>query len=125
MAELPPLPQPIGIFTSSITRQTEVIIVDEKGLSLSGDSYRVNMANGAPIFKVQGNFMSMRGRKQVFDLQNNHLFTVRKRASSLLHTRYLAESPADEILMEVKFSASKCAFDPHYITALDVPIVPS
>ena len=112
MAALPPLPQPTGIFTQFITRQTEAIIVDEKGLSLSGDSYRVNLANGAPVLKVQGNFLSMRGRKQVFDLKNNHLFTVRKRASSLLHERYLAQSPSEEVLMEVKFSASKCAFYP-------------
>lgn len=108
MAALPPLPQPIGIFTRYIARQTEVLIVDEKGLSFSGDSFRVNLASGAPVFNVKGNAFSMRGRKQVFDLQDNHLFTIRKRAMTFLHEKYVAESPAEEVLMDVKFSAAKC-----------------
>lgn len=107
MAALAPLPQPIGIFTRYIARQTEVITVDEKGLSFSGDSFRVTLANGAPVLNVKGNTFSMRGRKQVFDLQDNHLFTIRKRLA-FLHEKYVAESPTGEVLMEVKFSAAKC-----------------
>lgn len=112
MAALPPLPQPTGIFTSFIARQTQVMIVDEKGLSFSGDSFRVTLASGAPVFKVQGNAFSMRGRKQVYDLQDRHLFTIRKKALSLLHEKYVAETPAEEVLMDVKFSAAKCKLPP-------------
>ena len=110
MAEqLPPLPQPVGIFGQFIYSQSESIIVDGKGLSLSGDSFDVKWSNGAPLFRVQGTVLSFRQRKQVYDPQGNHLFTVRQRASALIHSTYIVEDAAETVLMEVKFSLKRTA----------------
>lgn len=108
MADLPPLPQPTGVFTSFIAQQTEVIVVDEKGLSLSGDSFNITLANGTPLLKVQGKVFSFRQRKAVSDVAGNHLCTIRSKASSLIRQTYWVEDPSEKFIMEVKFSASKC-----------------
>ncbi|CAI4213969.1 unnamed protein product [Parascedosporium putredinis] len=83
MQALPPAPQPIGVFDTFLARQTETLIVDEKGMSLSGDSFDIKLASGAPLLRVQGNALSLRGRKEVFDMANNHLFTITSKLLTL------------------------------------------
>ena len=119
MAEqLPPLPQPVGIFGQFIYSQPGSIIVDEKGLSLSGDSFDVKWSNGAPLFRVQGTVFSFRQRKQVYDTQGNHLFTIRQKASALIHATYIVEDASERVLMEVKFSLKRTTPHPRHLTAL-------
>lgn len=106
--ELAPLGQPVGIFNDFIFPRQQEIVVDEKGLSLTGDSFRVSLIDGTPLLKVQGKFFSMRQRKAVYDMSDRHLFTIRSKASAFLRVVYWIEDPADKFIMEVKFSASKC-----------------
>lgn len=105
--ELTALRQPVGIFNNFIFPRQQEIIVDEKGLSLTGDSFRVSLIDGTPLLKVQGKFFSFRQRKEVHDMSDRHLFTIRSKASSLIRSAYWVEDPSDKFLMEVKFSASK------------------
>lgn len=110
--ELAPLGQPVGIFNNFIFPKHQEIVVDEKGLSLTGDSFRVSLIDGTPILKVQGKFFSMRQRKAVYDMSDRHLFTIRSKASSFLRVAYWIEDPSEKFIMEVKFSASKCTGSP-------------
>ncbi|PKS06164.1 hypothetical protein jhhlp_007481 [Lomentospora prolificans] len=103
MQALPPAPQAIGIFDTFIARQTETLIVDEKLMSLSGDSFDVKLATGAPLLKVKGSSLSLRGRKQVTDMANNHLFTITQKLLSL-HSTFIVEDPSGRSIMEVKSS---------------------
>lgn len=70
---LAPVPQPIGVFQQFIARQSETIVLKEKVLSLSGDSFSIKLANGTPLFQVQGSVLSLSGRKKVTDMAGNHM----------------------------------------------------
>jgi uncharacterized protein YxjI len=105
MEAFPPAPQPIGIFDQFIARQTETVVVDEKVMSLSGDSFDIKLANGFPLLRVQGNALPLRGRKEVFDMANNHLFTIVNKLLSFRPT-FLVENPSGQTIMEVKSSLS-------------------
>lgn len=107
MQALPPAPQPIGVFDTFLARQTETLIVDEKAMSLSGDSFDIKLASGAPLLRVQGNAMSLRGRKEVFDMANNHLFTITSKLFTLRPT-FLVEKPTGQTILEVKSSLTTC-----------------
>jgi uncharacterized protein YxjI len=47
--------------------------------------------------------MSISGRKKVFDMQGNHIFSIRKEHLHI-HTTFSVESPAGDKLVEVKNS---------------------
>lgn len=108
MAGLAPSPQPIAIFPQFIAVQPETLVLKEKVLSLSGDSFSIKLANGTPILQVEGKVMSISGRKKVCDMQGKHLFSIVKEHLHL-HSTYVVEGPAKEQLMVVKSSlARKC-----------------
>lgn len=100
-----PYPRPLGLFPGFMARQPETLMVKEKVVSLSGDSFTVKMVNGQPLFQVQGNAFSLSGRKEVMDMQGKHLFTIRKKHLAL-HTTYYAEDALGNEIFEVvgKFS---------------------
>ncbi|KAF2271235.1 uncharacterized protein EI97DRAFT_438021 [Westerdykella ornata] len=98
---LAPVPQPIGVFQSFIARQTETIVLKEKVLSLSGDSFSIKLANGTPLFQVQGSVLSISGRKKVTDMAGNHMFDICKEHLHI-HTTFAIKDPSGRKIMEVK-----------------------
>lgn len=94
-AQLPPLPHPIAIFPQFTARQCENIKLREKLMSLSGDSFYIELyPSNQPLLQVQGTTFSLSGRKAVADMQGNALFTIRKQTFSIPSTYVsTAESP--------------------------------
>lgn len=101
--QLAPLQQSLGIWKQFFAYQTETLILREKVMSLSGDSFDITMANGQPIFRIQGKVMSISGRKSVYDMQGNHLFDIVKEHLHI-HATYAAVDPSGKKLLEVKSS---------------------
>jgi uncharacterized protein YxjI len=106
MASLAPTPRQIALFPQFIAAQPETLVLKEKVLSLTGDSFSIKLANGTPILQVEGKVMSISGRKKVCDMQGNHLFSILKEHFHL-HATYVVESASGEKLVEVK-SSLKC-----------------
>lgn len=104
--QLAPFPRPMGIFTPFVAKQTETLILKEKVLSLSGNSFDIGLANGQPIFKVKGESFSLSSRMNVSDMAGNLLFCIRKKHFKL-HTTYYAESATGKEIFEVQ-SRFKC-----------------
>lgn len=101
LQQLPPMPQPLGIFDTFIARQTETIILKEKVLSLSGDSFDIKLANGTPLLQVKGSVMSLSGRKSVFDMAGGHMFDIQKELLHI-HATFACVTPNDQRILEVK-----------------------
>lgn len=103
--QLTPFPRPLGLFKAYYAPQAETLVLKEKIMSLSGDSFDIKTLDGRPVFKVQGDAFSLSGRKTVMDIAGNALFTIRKRHLRLLAT-YYAEDPNEREILEVegKFS---------------------
>lgn len=101
MADLAPYPTPMGMFPAFIAQRPETLVIKEKVMSLSGDSFDIKLADGRPIFQVQGNAWSLSGRKRVMDMAGNHLFTIRKKHLAF-HTTFYAEDPNENQILEVK-----------------------
>ncbi|KAF9770173.1 hypothetical protein IL306_012312 [Fusarium sp. DS 682] len=99
--QLQTAPHQVGIFKNFIANQTETLVLREKVMSLTGDSFDIKLANGQPIFKVEGKVMSISGRKKVFDMNGNHLFSIVKEHLHI-HTTFAVEDPQGVKLMEVK-----------------------
>ncbi len=104
--QLPPLAQPIGQFSATIAQTTETIILKEKVLSLSGDSFDIKNINGQPFLKVQGRHATLSGRKSVQDMAGNHLFDIVKEHFHL-HATYAAETPEKHKFLEIKSSIAR------------------
>lgn len=102
-------PSPLGIFPQFFARQSESLVLKEKVLSLSGDSFDIKTITGIPIFQVKGDFFSLSGRKHLSDMQGNVLFTIRKKLIAL-HSTYYAEDPKGNVLFEVKGKFSSTVF---------------
>ncbi|WYZ33993.1 hypothetical protein EsH8_I_000269 [Colletotrichum jinshuiense] len=101
--QLAPATSSIGIFPQLTARQSETLVLKEKMLSLTGDSFDIKLSNGQPILRVQGKAMSISGRKSVYDMSNNHLFDISKEHLHL-HTTFVAQDPNGNKIMEVKSS---------------------
>ena len=103
--QLPPVPAPVAIMDQFIAPQTETLVLKEKVLSLSGDSFDVKLASGQPIFQIKAKHMSVSGRKSVFDMAGNHLFDLVKEHLHI-HSTFAAQAPDGRKLLEVKSSLS-------------------
>ena len=106
MAFLAPVPQPVGVFQQFIAQQPETLVLKEKVMSLSGDSFSIKLQNGTPLFQVEGKVMSISGRKIVKDMQGNHLFDIVKEHLHI-HATYAVMSPDNKKIMEVKSKFSR------------------
>lgn len=104
--QLPPLPHPIGQFNNTIARTTETIVLKEKVLSLSGDSFDIKNINGTPLLKVKGRHATISGRKSVSDMNDVHLFDIVKEHFHL-HATYAAETPEKHKFLEIKSSIKR------------------
>ncbi|KAI1196872.1 DUF567-domain-containing protein [Nemania serpens] len=101
MAQLPPYPTRLGFFQPFMARQHETLALQEKAMSLSGDSFDIKMANGQPIFHVKGDSFSLSNRQHFCDMAGNELFAIRKKHLAL-HSTYYAEDPNGNVLFEVR-----------------------
>ncbi|CAK7216512.1 hypothetical protein SCUCBS95973_002823 [Sporothrix curviconia] len=99
--DLQPLPAQIGIFPQYIARQPETLVLKEKILSLSGDSFDVLLANGQPLLKVKGKVFTLGSRKSVFDMSGTHLFDIYREVMHI-HTTYVLEDPQGNKFFEMR-----------------------
>lgn len=104
--QLPPLAQPIAQFDATIARTTETIVLKEKVLSLTGDSFDIKNIQGQPILKVKGRLASISGRKSVYDMADRHLFDIVKEHLHI-HSTYAAETPDKKKFLEIKSSIKR------------------
>jgi uncharacterized protein YxjI len=116
--KLSPIPKPVAIFHRFIAQKTETLALKEK-ISLHGDSFEVKLASGQPILRVEGKFMTISGRKSVYDMASNHLFDIVKEHLHL-HTTFAAHDHDGNRLLEVK-SNFKCTYF-YYILASAIHI---
>lgn len=110
MAQLPPVPEPIGIFQNFVAKTPETLVLKEKVMSLSGDSFDITNAQGTPFMKIKGKHMTISGRKSVYDMHDNHLYDIVKEHFHL-HSTYAAEDPSGKKVLSVK-SSLKCMPSP-------------
>ncbi|KAJ5109260.1 hypothetical protein N7456_005935 [Penicillium angulare] len=107
---LPPVSQPIALFSEFVSDTPKTIILKEKILSFSGDSFEIKLDNHEPILKVKGSWAPFHGRKKVEDMDGQHLFDITKEHMHL-HTTYVIEDPEGEKIVEIrsdfKFIGSK------------------
>jgi hypothetical protein len=101
--QLPPVAKEISIFPPFVARQTETLVLKEKVMSLSGDSFDVCLANGQPLIRVQGKTASISGRKKVYDVGGKYLFDLYKEHMHI-HSTYVADIEGQGKIMEVKSS---------------------
>ncbi|KAI1844494.1 hypothetical protein JX265_010011 [Neoarthrinium moseri] len=118
MVELAPYPTPLGIFAPFFARKSETLVIKEKVLSLSGDSFDIKTVDGRPIFQVKGSAWSLSGRKMVCDMGGNHLFTIRKKHLAI-HSTYYAEDPNGNQFFDVtsKFSIGSSKAYGNFVSA--------
>ena len=105
---LAPVKRPIGIFDQFIARQTETLILKEKVMSLSGDSFDIKLASGQPVFKIQGRHMTISGRKSLSDMQGNHLFDVVKELMHI-HATFAVEDAKGNKIVSIKNSFKRAS----------------
>lgn len=101
IAQLAPAPRPIGKFPNSIAQRSETLVLKEKVLSLSGDSFDVKTADGNRAFEIKGETFTLSGRKHLLDSHGTALFDIRKEHFALHKTFYGANEAGDR-LFEVK-----------------------
>ncbi|RDH29982.1 tubby C-terminal-like domain-containing protein [Aspergillus welwitschiae] len=100
---LHPVSQSVALFEQFIATEPQVLVLKEKVLSLSGDSFDIRLGDGVPILKVTGTLLSVSGRKKVEDMDRNHLFDIRKEHMHV-HTTYVLEDPDGNKICEVRSS---------------------
>ncbi|KAI3192722.1 hypothetical protein DTO027I6_8067 [Penicillium roqueforti] len=98
---LEPFAEPIALFEQFVAKEPQTLVVREKVLSASGDSFDVKLANGDPILKVHGAWVSLSGRKKVEDAHGKHLFDI-VRELLHVHATYAIEDTHREKICEVK-----------------------
>lgn len=105
---LDPVAEPIAIFEQFVSQQPQTLVLKEKVLSVTGDSFDIKLATGEPFLKVHGAWVSLSGRKKIEDAQGKHLFDIVKEHLHL-HSTYAIEDPHHKKVCEVK-SNLKCMY---------------
>ncbi|KAF2139461.1 uncharacterized protein K452DRAFT_337642 [Aplosporella prunicola CBS 121167] len=113
---LAPVPRLIGIFPSLIAQNSETLVLKEHVFSLSGDSFSVKF-DGSKLtaFKIDGESLTLSGRKHLCDTNGNTLFDIRKEHFTL-HKTFYGQDPAGnkifELRKKIQFIGSKaiCSF---------------
>lgn len=105
---LDPVVEPIAIFDQFVANEPQTLVLREKVLSVSGDSFEIKLANGQPIMKVHGAWVSLSGRKKVEDAHGKHLFDIVKEHLHL-HSTYAIEDSHHKKVCEVKSNLT-CKF---------------
>lgn len=90
-----------AVFPQYVAQKVEQLVLKERVMSLSGDSFSVKTTEGTRIVDVKGEALSLSGRKHVSDINGQPLFDLRKEHFSI-HTTYYAENPQGEKILVVK-----------------------
>ncbi|CAI7656771.1 unnamed protein product [Penicillium bialowiezense] len=98
---LDPVAEPIAIFDQYVAKEPQTIVLKEKVLSVSGDSFEIKLADGQPFLKVHGAWVSLSGRKKVEDAHGKHLYDIVKELLHI-HTTYAIEDTHGKKACEVK-----------------------
>ncbi|XP_044721722.1 LURP-one-related domain-containing protein [Hirsutella rhossiliensis] len=106
MTQLQPVSRQIGIFNNFIASKSETLVLRDTFLSLSGDSFDIKLANGQPLFLVQGQHLATPGRKSVLDTSGNHIFDVVKEKLHM-HDTYVIQGPQGNNLFSIRNSLLK------------------
>ncbi|KAI0413038.1 DUF567-domain-containing protein [Xylaria grammica] len=96
-----PYPTQLGLFPRFFASQPESLLLREKALSLSGDSFEIRNSDGELIFRVTSEVSPLAGRTHISDTDGNLLFTIRKKFIAL-HSTFYAEDPNGKVIIEVK-----------------------
>ncbi|KAJ5630718.1 uncharacterized protein N7484_010818 [Penicillium longicatenatum] len=99
--DLTPVAEPIAIFDQFVKIEPQTLVLREKVLSVTGDSFEIKLANGETLLKVHGAWVSLSGRKKVEDAHGNHLFDIVKEHLHL-HTTFAIEDTHRKKVCEVK-----------------------
>ncbi|KAJ5884865.1 hypothetical protein N7495_009375 [Penicillium taxi] len=102
---LEPVVQPIAVFDQFVSTDPQTLVLREKVLSVTGDSFEVKNASGTTVLKVHGAWISLSGRKKVDDANGKHLFDIVKEHLHL-HATYAIEDPHRNKVCEVKSNLS-------------------
>jgi hypothetical protein len=109
---LDPVVEPIALFEQFVAKEPQTLVLKEKVLSVSGDSFDIKLANGETLLKVHGTWVSLSGRKKVEDVHGKHLFDIVKEHLHI-HSTYAIEDAHRKKICEVKSSLKcKCSYDP-------------
>ncbi|OQE28373.1 hypothetical protein PENSTE_c003G09566 [Penicillium steckii] len=100
---LPPVARPVALFEQFIATQPTTLVLKEKVLSISKDSFDIKLENGSSILKVNGAWPSFSGRKKVEDMNGNHLYDLRKEHLHI-HTTYYMQDATESKICEVRSS---------------------
>ncbi|KAJ5777509.1 hypothetical protein N7520_000755 [Penicillium odoratum] len=98
---LTPVAEPIALFEQFVSTEPQTLVLKEKVLSVSGDSFEVKLANGDTLIKVHGAWVSLSGRKKVEDAHGKHLFDIVKEHLHL-HTTFALEDTHRKKICEIK-----------------------
>jgi len=90
-----------------VTHQRQQLIIREKILSLSGDSFSIKSVDGGVVFRVDGDVLSLSSRKHVRDAIGTKLFDIRKKLLTL-HTAFFCEDTQGKRFFKVKRQFSMC-----------------
>jgi uncharacterized protein YxjI len=116
MGDLAPFPRPLGVFSQFRAGKPEVLILKERVLSLSGDSFHIKNTEGVDMFQVGGEAFSMSGRKHFADAQGNPLFDIRRELFKI-PKRFYGEAPDGKRVFNVQDKITrKC---PHRTPSVD------
>ncbi|KAJ6113553.1 hypothetical protein N7523_006870 [Penicillium sp. IBT 18751x] len=98
---LDPVVEPIALFEQFVAAEPQTIVLREKVLSVTGDSFDIKLANGQTLLKVHGAWVSLSGRKKVEDAHGKHLFDIVKEHLHI-HSTYAIEDTHRKKICEVK-----------------------
>ena len=98
--ELATVPYPLAVFPAYIAQHTTTLIMKESIFSLM-DAFTVQTLDGQDVLKINTDVFPLSSRKRVYDLHDNHLFTLRNGTFSLAKSFY-AESPEGNRIFQVE-----------------------
>lgn len=110
------MPNLTPIAPQFVTSATTTLVFKEKKFgSLSGDSGRVEDAEGNVMFKIDANLMTMSGRREFMDASGTNIGQIRKKKTPGLHAVWYLGTMNDEKKCAVKakgtMNITKCDAD--------------
>lgn len=81
--ELSSFPEQLQVFGSKYCSQQIVLMTAIEEYSLSGDNFRILDADENVIYRMEGRLFSCRGKKQLYDNENNLVASVKHKVVSL------------------------------------------
>ncbi|KAL2158256.1 hypothetical protein VTH06DRAFT_4577 [Thermothelomyces fergusii] len=96
-AALPPLPQPLVLFSHMMAHQPVTLVLKERAF----DDFDIKSVDGTRWMHIEGKILSISGRKKVYDFQGQRLFDIIKEPFHL-HTTFLCEDKSQRQYMQVK-----------------------